>query len=450
VDNDAVFDSKDRYNFSAGQSNFPTEFFLDLEFFSPLPHRTLIHPAGVPLQVRGCLGTDIISLCAGYYRGVHTWLPIISQKRLYQAVSEYDEETDASLALLLMCAKLVSQPSLDEQTDALYRVSKGYFNSVEESGSISLLLLQSAVLIAVYEIGNGISPAAYLTIGRAARLAVLMGLNDRKMTQLFKPADTWTLREEERRTWWAVFILERYVNITPIGLPMGTPQPTWETLLPISDSRWNDGDISPSEALFTSGFLSASNIGPYARLCQASHVLSNVLVHRNDRPAKAEDRSVPLGEAIRIETTLTSLDNHLIQQLDASSSSWSAAVDVAVCSSARMTFWDLYGCNEPDATQDSQGRLAMETQLQTSALEGLKKIPVDRTMRIAQDIRQLDDTGLGRLSPLVIECLYHAATECKWFIRENYDIGMVLALQAITQALQHIDKRWKVAGSYSL
>jgi hypothetical protein len=42
---------------------------------------------------------------------------------------------------------------------------------------------------------------------------LIMGLHDRKHApQLFKEPDTWTLREEERRTWWAAIILDRYIR----------------------------------------------------------------------------------------------------------------------------------------------------------------------------------------------------------------------------------------------
>ena len=311
---------------------------------------------------------------------------------------------------------------------------------------MSLHLLQSTILVAVYESGNGIFPGAYLTIGRAARLAALLGLNDRRMTQLLKPADTWTLREEERRTWWAIFILERHINLCPKGLPLVTPQPAWGTLLPITDSRWNEGEIGSSEALFTSGFSSAANVGPYARLCQASHLLGLVLTHRNEGIGKSSERSINFSEALQLEKTLTALDSHLVQQLNASSVSWAFAVDLAISCSAQMTLWNMYACNEPDAVQDSHERLAMETELQTLSIEGLKRLPVERAMRIAQDVRHLDDAGIQRVSPLIVECLYHAATECKWFVRENYDVGMVVALQSLTQALRHVSKHWKVAG----
>jgi hypothetical protein len=75
-------------------------------------------------------------------------------------------------------------------------------------------VLFSLILITVYEFSHAIYPAAYLTIGRAARLATLMGWHDRTAQQLFSHPETLTHREEQRRTWWAMFILDRQANVS--------------------------------------------------------------------------------------------------------------------------------------------------------------------------------------------------------------------------------------------
>ncbi|KAK1973287.1 hypothetical protein LZ30DRAFT_744016 [Colletotrichum cereale] len=73
--------------------------------------------------------------------------------------------------------------------------------------------LQSVVLLGLYEYSHGIYPEAYLTIGHAARLSLLKGSHDRKHAlQLFQPPQAWAYLEEERRTWWATSILERYIS----------------------------------------------------------------------------------------------------------------------------------------------------------------------------------------------------------------------------------------------
>lgn len=95
-------------------------------------------------------------------------------------------------------------------TSPLYWTVKGLQSKIEGLGLISLQLLQAIVLIAGYEVGNGIYPAAYLSVGHAVRLGMILGFHDRQNSiRFFKEADTWTQSEEERRTWWAITILDR-------------------------------------------------------------------------------------------------------------------------------------------------------------------------------------------------------------------------------------------------
>jgi hypothetical protein len=76
-------------------------------------------------------------------------------------------------------------PQLKEapaNTSVLYRTARNYLNIVDEITPVSIHVFQSLVLVALYEIGQGIFSAAYLMVGRGARLGILMGVHDRKNT----------------------------------------------------------------------------------------------------------------------------------------------------------------------------------------------------------------------------------------------------------------------------
>jgi hypothetical protein len=51
-----------------------------------------------------------------------------------------------------------------------------------------------------------------------------------------------------------------------------------------------------------------------------------------------------------------------------------------------------------------------------------------------------------RHSPILAGCLYHAATECAWFVKENNDAEMVAGLEAITHALEVLKSEWSVCS----
>jgi hypothetical protein len=81
---------------------------------------------------------------------------------------------------------------------------------VEVEGAFSILVLQAGVLVALYELGHGIYPAAYLSIGACARYAHALGINV-SHTVPTRRVLTFVEGEERRRIWWAIVILDRYV-----------------------------------------------------------------------------------------------------------------------------------------------------------------------------------------------------------------------------------------------
>lgn len=58
---------------------------------------------------------------------------------------------------------------------AVYNATKYFYLEVE--GSFYISVLQAGILIALYELGHGIYPAAFLSIGACARYAHALGIN---------------------------------------------------------------------------------------------------------------------------------------------------------------------------------------------------------------------------------------------------------------------------------
>ncbi|KAM0415657.1 hypothetical protein ACHAPT_013407 [Fusarium lateritium] len=194
---------------------FPTSFFLDTSFFTPFNSSTDL-AQGPTARLRQIISDylaipDREVLHDDYFSTIHQWFPMISEKRLLDV--EFALQ-DGCHDLLLLCMRLctISSNNSTPSQNPLYSLAKSLSSAAENTGLASLRLIQSLVLLAVYEVSHAIYPAAYLTIGRAARLGLFMGWHDRDAQQLFKPADTWSLREEQRRTWWSIFILDRLVT----------------------------------------------------------------------------------------------------------------------------------------------------------------------------------------------------------------------------------------------
>lgn len=79
-------------------------------------------------------------------------------------------------------------------------------------------------LMATYEYKMMYFPRAWMSTGRAMRLAVMMGLHRQDgpgmdVKQCLPPPRDWTEREERRRTFWLAFTQDRYASIGT-GWPM--------------------------------------------------------------------------------------------------------------------------------------------------------------------------------------------------------------------------------------
>lgn len=91
-------------------------------------------------------------------------------------------------------------------------------------GIITVSHAQAWTLIGTYEFKVMYFPRAWMSVGRGARLAQMMGLHrqDRvglDVKQTLPPPRDWTDREERRRTFWMAYCQDRYASIGT-GWPM--------------------------------------------------------------------------------------------------------------------------------------------------------------------------------------------------------------------------------------
>jgi len=176
-------------------------------------------PSFLGQQRRFATAGTFDSLIEHYENTIHQWLPMLSIKRLRQNAKALGGSPRGVVDVLVFLAleALVSQsdePTILPQSNPSYLKAKHGSFIAESGGTINIRLIQTIALVALYELGHRIYPAAYLTIGQAVRLATMVGLHSQKdATQLFVEPETWTLCEEQRRTWWAIVMLDRYVEI---------------------------------------------------------------------------------------------------------------------------------------------------------------------------------------------------------------------------------------------
>jgi hypothetical protein len=201
-----------------------------IQFLAPDLYHSLRLQAGsrdtdVPSNVLDHLGDrrEMREVTNTFLSLTRSWMPIINGKRHLSAVlnpllTPLTRPTALlALAMKLYCASADSQLER-EQKHSLYLLTKRFCGEVERSDEMSISTMQAAVFIAVFEMGEAIYPAAYLTVGNLTRYGIAMGLDkinqDRIGSSYLRAAAIgvpWMEVEEVRRVWWGVLILDRYV-----------------------------------------------------------------------------------------------------------------------------------------------------------------------------------------------------------------------------------------------
>lgn len=200
--------------------------------------------------------------------------------------------------------------------------------------------------------------------------------------------------------------------------------------------------MSPSLAV--SGDVSHA-ISSFARLCQASDLLSRVLHHINEQPS---DMQFWYKEGIRLHYLLSSFATGLTLKSSEDHTSSILIGDrslqpaVGVVYSAQMLLYDTHTCADLDHL--SGVGIPEQLEMQTIALAGIRVV-CTAVSSFARGIRAVA-VGDVCISPLAINCLYEAAKDYFWYYREANKPELLHEVTEITLALQAIAGTWAVAG----
>ncbi|KKZ66512.1 hypothetical protein EMCG_07756 [[Emmonsia] crescens] len=410
-----------------GGSNFPATFFLDVEAFrgslSSIPKPLL----SVPEEMINIMGgpTEIQNMLDEYFQSIHIWLPVISKIRLYNALAASERSADLALlygAIYLICK---SPEMLVSPADTpLYWMVKHFLVTAEMRGLLSIRLLQAALLITAYEIGHGIYPAAYLSVGHCGRLGQAMGLHDRQNTpKAIRLTGTWGAHEEIKRTC--------------KGRPLSCGDFVNGETLPCEDSLWNAGEVTTSQPIFITSPTEVK-VGPFARTCQASYLMGKVIEHRNDHDLVAPFRH---ANALQLNRTIRALSSLLPGEFEMAPGRLSTAM--ALCFSTILELYDPYCCDLTNGGQNT----AEETEMQAVTIDGIKTVSQE-VVQFGECLRRTLTYGVSAVSPLICDCLYQCSANLTWFADETGDAQLRQSVTQVTGLLRMINERWKVAGDY--
>lgn len=158
--------------------------------------------------------TRVMEEYLSYYQ---SWLPVVMEQPFRKSLERLGHQPRAETALLALAILLVVQGGLpDRATNPSHRsyiLCKELYAVLQLRRAPSLQLVQSGLLIALYETGISSSGAASLTIASCARLGYSMKLNIDD-GNAYEDYLSWEAAEERRRVWTGIYLLDRYRRLT--------------------------------------------------------------------------------------------------------------------------------------------------------------------------------------------------------------------------------------------
>ncbi|GMF70389.1 unnamed protein product [Aspergillus oryzae] len=182
--------------------------------------------------------TRVMEEYLSYYQ---SWLPVVMERPFRKSLERLGHQPRAETALLALAILLVVQGGLpDRATNPSHRsyiLCKELYALLQLRRAPSLQLVQSGLLIALYETGISSSGAASLTIASCARLGYSMKLNIDN-GNAYEDYLSWEAAEERRRVWTGIYLLDRviYQVVTEFKAPHVSEDLADHFRLPVDDA----------------------------------------------------------------------------------------------------------------------------------------------------------------------------------------------------------------------
>ncbi|KAL5342689.1 hypothetical protein BJX70DRAFT_394524 [Aspergillus crustosus] len=363
--------------------------------------------------------TTAAQIAANYFRTVHLWFPILDPTHHSEQLSHPWNLQWPGFLVLSMCMVLVNALPVDGdlsgETIALYTALKASIGLIDSTGELTLEMIQARLLIAVFETGNGLHQAAYLTMGTTVRAALAAGLDNE---QLDPESEKRPDSKQKRRVWSGLLILDRYVV-----LQMGKPGSQIHASTPRAGLTSLAGDVQEKSML-------ASNSG-FITLEHASEMLGGVLAQVVDANS---ERKLNSTENLHLLSNLKSLKALCNGRAASEDASYCAAAAIALL--LLIKSWiKAEGSNFGEHPTESHSALA-------AAVEDI----VSETRVFEQEFPHPNSEAVPIF---IIHPIYQAATLFRDLLRHTHHLDATTTMDILNRKLERLGQRWLAAGRYS-
>ncbi|QGA22083.1 hypothetical protein EYB26_009797 [Talaromyces marneffei] len=210
-----------------------------------------------------------------FFNYVHAVLPMVNRHRFFNEleVSGHRPEMKSLSYSIALLGSTVTPEQVEAERN-FYHHARKYFSIAESDdeapGFNSLNMLQAVILIAYYEFRRTSFARAWLSLGRANRLAKMLGLHAMDQDSKTKRRSNFVLplpepagladMEERRRSFWVLFTFDAYASIR-------------------TGSKTSIDDEEISTSLPCPGDFSDTNLGiKMPPLSKAVHILDRTLL----------------------------------------------------------------------------------------------------------------------------------------------------------------------------
>ncbi|KAH7121770.1 hypothetical protein B0J13DRAFT_648559 [Dactylonectria estremocensis] len=429
---------------SSAESDANATYFLAPRLFQQsnlqLPQSGLPH-----VDVSSLLGgaSSVQNIAVKFFTTIHRWLPVISKQTFFSSLLNPIAQRRTEVRLLALCMKLCcTEPGDDDPRVGIYHIAKEFHHKAETYGPLSIQVLQAGILIAIYELGQSIYPAAYLNVGACARYGMALKI-DHASVALGVDAESprpWNETEERKRVWWAVLILDRYLSLSDPSRSLSSEDPTFESYLPVDDTAWDEGTAKPGDVVtMSTGFTLKT--GNFARLAQATYLLSQAL--RLISETAVENDLAHSNQVMQLRRTIHSFVDAEDREVEVRRVEFWAQSELCLSTILLLQEHHLQRLRS-DISRDG-------TQTLQEGLWSEARTALDRLSMVAEFYNTAcpETEGSNEFVPIfLIQAMYQAASLLLTMSKASQDEETIPRLETAKQILRLIKRRWRLAGVY--
>ncbi|KAJ9151782.1 Oleate activated transcription factor 3 [Pleurostoma richardsiae] len=384
--------------------------------------------------------SSVESVARYYFGTVNTWFTVVEKVNFDDRLEQLWSEPSAELALLLLSMLLVVRTPGDtpgySMQNGLYYSIKSMFSLVETKVTLSAMLLQANLLIALYELCHLMPQQAFMTIGACTQMTRAFGWHDAS----FWAEDRQVLYPEKLKCcsllWWAIVFLDCGLSVEEHGYPLTTQGASFQIPLP----EHFDPLLQPSTASQYGGH----ETGGLFRFADEGSDRIDTAVWPEAKSASfllqvMQHSKAPTMSRDELSDAITAYARHIVSR------PWKhggrgGALGVAYIAIIRLNYPQIpHGPFSPSSINVTDRR----------AVENVMPV-ITSIVNIAQMI--ISTAQYPYLDPLVPACGYCAYLAAMTLISLGdtviHDPEWAGKVQILLQCLEIFSKRWIVAGKH--